>query len=756
MNSIDMNTTDDDPGRPLEQESQILTGADSHNEKDTTSSRRESDASYTISTRPPLPPLPPFDQFAKEKAPQLSEDIDVPVGKELLDRLRDMWDTIEPAERLFWEAQYGRQMLEFTKQKARWDKEHPTPRKAGFKFNPDGIDFGKLAGLWEEFAGKAVAEVLGLGGQEDTVSQVRENHDDNNSDDEIQNENRAPRGRQQNQKRAPRDKLQVLYRAEIYRVRESSRYSSSRKPEAILDRMYEQTTEIDVVPASRLLTAPIFEITTMYDAARGKKDNILSGFRRLMDDDKVPTAEPVKPGDSIQVRVAAGVLLTIGSEIILEAIRSVAEHYHDLVWEGDELVVPEPFCVLFHYRDEILARRDQLRSDFKKKRIQYDNGDANLQDRAHTKSTESEGSESSDFEDEVPDPALHIDMLYEYVENRYTKALRQEDERLRKEPPTCTYAWSWRLFKPGELVYTWDDNVLVACVVESHTLKGLWDYDKNTKKPSVKPGRLKKKKNLEFKDELRAVVITVSHMEYDGTYLGRRIRKITIWPFEGEKDIKSLPAFPAKFWDDESARDRMIERGKKYCSYTKRTHCQYHGLTMSSPRRMVHSRIILDSETYYSEYSPELIPRFHLPPGEIGDQSDDSDSSSSDVPVRRRRHRYRYEEPRYIDTSYSYSPGSRKSINVSTYRKRLDSAYHFSRRSDTLSNARIVDPKQSVVLSDELYMLCPRQVYGYILKERKWGESMLHQIHRPAACFKIWCSCKVVRARISHGSQHSQ
>ena len=54
------------------------------------------------------------------------------------------------------------------------------------------------------------------------------------------------------------------------------------------------------------------------------------------------------------MRAEAGTVLTINSAVVLEALHAVAPGYPDLAFEGDSLVVAEPFCVLLQFREEML------------------------------------------------------------------------------------------------------------------------------------------------------------------------------------------------------------------------------------------------------------------------------------------------------------------------------------------------------------------------------------------------------------------
>lgn len=144
-------------------------------------------------------------------------------------------------------------------------------------------------------------------------------------------------------------------------------------------------------------------------------------------------------------------------------------------------------------------------------------------------------------------------------------------------------------------MYTWDDNTLVACKVVSHHLRGLFAEDDYTKQPKVSLNRMRTWWRAGFSESLEAIEIKLRYMEFDGQYLGWREMSVQTSPFEGEREISSLPAFPASFWPDGKARERMISRGKLYYSLTTRTHCQYHGETLSSPMRTVHSRVVIES-----------------------------------------------------------------------------------------------------------------------------------------------------------------
>ena len=113
--------------------------------------------------------------------------------------------------------------------------------------------------------------------------------------------------------------------------------------------------------------------------------------------------------------------------------------------------------------------------------------------------------------------------------------------------PLCTFRMIWLLFKPGTTIYVQTGGNVKARVVEKIYVD-----------PRVLHGESK---------TILPMVLTLWHLEYDGRYVGRRSTKVLIPPFDGERLVTSLPAFPCDFLDradGNKTRQTLESLGKRW------------------------------------------------------------------------------------------------------------------------------------------------------------------------------------------------
>jgi hypothetical protein len=118
--------------------------------------------------------------------------------------------------------------------------------------------------------------------------------------------------------------------------------------------------------------------------------------------------------------------------------------------------------------------------------------------------------------------------------------------------------------KPGTDVYTQEDGLLNAYVVDS--VSGGVNY-------------------LAMADWVTSATrytIVMWNLIFDGKVIKRKSKKIHIPVFDGDREIMSLPVFPARFQDvldSGTRRKQLIERGKRFFASTKGpTFLEYTGL----------------------------------------------------------------------------------------------------------------------------------------------------------------------------------
>lgn len=473
----------------------------------------------------------------------------------------------------------------------------------------------------------------------------------------------------------------VMYTAEVYHLHKSP----DGKDAARLHERFEYGEPIKVIKSEDELErgSSIFQVTTIYaapsisriesggfDNARQTTTVNVSGMQgegilshpqaEVSGGERADPPLYYSPDNPIVVRAKVGTRIYIRSHAILEVLESIVSTRDELKYENGAMVVSEPFCVLFHYESELRA----------------------LSTSPMCTSTQ----------------CSHLNALLNFLSSQYTDDLRTLREEIGKNA-CCTFEWAWLLFRPGTIVHSWQNGKVVACVVDSYSLRGLEDIEATA---------FNTRRDLHFGDKLEAIELRLYFLEFDGEFMGRRSANVTLWPFGGKQAIKSLPVYPIEY-DERSIHDDLIQKGNLYWQTTQRQHYSYDGPLLSNPRRNLHGRVFVDMQTYYAEEDLGMLdtPRLTVRHDSSIDKLDDLSRSM---------------------IKSIWQPASFESVRE--YRKSMRSAYERSKfKPVSQSKAlEIVDPSEylnalkSSTVPDGIAMISARQVYGFILRENHWGK----------------------------------
>ena len=229
--------------------------------------------------------------------------------------------------------------------------------------------------------------------------------------------------------------------------------------------------------------------------------------------------------------------LKINSPAIITALKTVVGVYPGQNWMEDSVTIPEPFAILVHHEEELRDYRGQ-----------FGPGKAASKD---------EVCERKNYSYE------HLTILQDFLQDRIGASV--EAERQRHKRGVATFEMLWLLLKPGQDVYndTEHEGHLNAYVIESVT-GGM-----SRGRPSV-------------------LEVRMWYLDYNGVNVGRQSRLAHQYPFDGEKEITSLEAFPCEYSKEAtSLRKHLEERGETFFRLTKRQCMSYIGFTISFPRKHV-------------------------------------------------------------------------------------------------------------------------------------------------------------------------
>ena len=266
---------------------------------------------------------------------------------------------------------------------------------------------------------------------------------------------------------------------------------------------------------------------------------------------RVDASRPLSEQD-ITINVYGPCELTIDSIPLIHALYSVVEYYPGYSFNTPSLKILEPYAILYQHREALEEYASSA------SRVVKDG------DRCKRKQ----------------DIALHMRQLLDFLDERPEAGkVRLERERYDRPKPVATFEMLWMLFPPGTDVF---------CDPQQHGSLG--GYVVQTSSGGI------------YMNNTMPFNIHLWYLDYNGRYIGRQKTKVTIQPFQGEKEINSLPVIPCKFYERDvvgqvgqksrSLRKQLIDYGEKFLKLTTRQCIQYSGKTYSFPRRVVSATFI--------------------------------------------------------------------------------------------------------------------------------------------------------------------
>ncbi|GAQ42498.1 hypothetical protein ANI_1_2222094 [Aspergillus niger] len=266
--------------------------------------------------------------------------------------------------------------------------------------------------------------------------------------------------------------------------------------------------------------------------------------------------------------------MTIFSKTLLNALAHVVSYYPAERLGGEYLQLNEPFSLIGHHLGELEAYRATYRED-------------------------DVGSPQPDAADH--DPAVpmceketfdQLGLLLDFVKESFYKD-RLPDELARHTQNRCTFRMLWLLFKPGETVYMESGGQLSAYVVQ---------YLQVDKTLLSSTGR-------KF---THPYIVQLWNLDFNGTYVGRRSKTVTIAHFDGERQVTSLKIFPCHFIDRQDngkTRGHLEDLGRKWYELLQGKQVFYSGEFLGPSKRQYQGRVYVDSASYFAQHeytAPEI------------------------------------------------------------------------------------------------------------------------------------------------------
>ena len=273
------------------------------------------------------------------------------------------------------------------------------------------------------------------------------------------------------------------------------------------------------------------------------------------------------------------------------------------------------------------------------------------------------------------------------------------------------------LFKPGDVVLASQDQRLQALAVLA-TTGGRRLLDPRVRQTN---GEDEPESFFHTSGGHSPFVVDCFYYDFDGTNFGAILRSITIPKYEGKTPVNHLAVYPESLSGraDEDVKTILAERGRKFvelCSTSTVAHRTYTGRTLDDPPEEVDSQVIIDchmAAIVPSEQRPDTaqwMPRLGMTQPTEPDEREITEI-----------HANCYRQ----DCGICNNPRTNYVFNHQRFARQQSKDY--------ITSQEIVNRPFGVgELREHHFLLFPYRVFGFVLRSRKWGESLLTQtLHHP-------------------------
>ncbi|KAL8868256.1 MAG: hypothetical protein Q9174_005108 [Haloplaca sp. 1 TL-2023] len=458
--------------------------------------------------------------------------------------------------------------------------------------------------------------------------------------------------------------------------------------------------------------------------SRGRKSSV--ALPTLDTAQKASTKPPTSPYQNIE-------RIRIRSYHIINALQLITEQTFT---SSTRLIIHRPFKVLLFYREQILdflvdlehnfAENTQCRLgrkckgfiDFENKRVstevaQRKRGNSIQGDSYNglpadvsgdlefpTRDKDECGHEISEELLAQVEAITHLRILTKFMTEDMADVFAKHALLRSSEAKSIAFQDMWHLFMAGDLVVAKNDSndrglelyqiaILPACDVFSSRRQVKQIQTKTEGSHQM----VESVYGEEANSAMSVFTVDVFYFDFDGQKFGPVERRLEIVNFEGEKNIVDLPLYPLRFMDDASNfKDMMLARGKKFQQLSMANeypHREYNGLSVGEPQEQV----IIDFALAYRNF-PKNAPHFGI--------------------------RSWIEDDARIVTEACGIPGC-----TDCFKDRFMFDDHRVDRQRTVEFIRahgnlLRTISSSDELTDDMMLLLPNRVYGFVLRSRRW------------------------------------
>lgn len=274
------------------------------------------------------------------------------------------------------------------------------------------------------------------------------------------------------------------------------------------------------------------------------------------------------------------------SKPIMEVLQKIITYYPGTNVKSDSLLLDFPYCILVHY----IAELEMFKNTFDGK-----DDNSTEADKDRNASTSIPGLNWSSVGRCDKTTFDHIEQLLHFLRsNLYSNDLETELARHSRNIPVCTFSMLWLLYRPGSTVYVTNAaGEASAYIVKEYKVNDKKDKQEQARHPGMRQpmGPSGTFSYLKSKTQPLLYDLILWNLDFDGQYVRRYHKTVTIGHFDGERPILDLQTIPARFLDASDGgktREKLIERGRKwYGMLTGAQQWHYSGPTYSRDEKVV-------------------------------------------------------------------------------------------------------------------------------------------------------------------------
>ncbi|KAL8726302.1 MAG: hypothetical protein Q9166_006804 [cf. Caloplaca sp. 2 TL-2023] len=440
---------------------------------------------------------------------------------------------------------------------------------------------------------------------------------------------------------------------------------------------------------------------------------------------KLP-ASPYKNIERIRIR----------SSHIVNALQTITEQ---TFMSSSRLIIHRPFKVLLFYHDQIIDYLGELEHDFAENTQcalgEQCNGSVDLEGRPSPQNSRNtrinsirrssvgeptsldrsailEASHDDECKHEVSEELLaqveaitHLRILTKFMREDMKEIFDKHKLLRSSKAEKISFQDLWHLFMAGDLIVA-DSELSGGKDLELYQVSILPAADFFSSRRPVKEisTRTEGSHHLVesvYKEEaisaMSVFTIDVFYFDFDGQKFGPVERHMHLVSYEGEKNIVDLSMYPLRFHKDaDQIKTMMLSRGMKFrelSAANEYPHREYNGLSVGEPREQIDSQVIIDFALAYQKH-PNNAPKFGL--------------------------RSWIEDDARIVTEACGIPGCtdcfKDRFMFDDHRVDRQRTVEFIRANQSL--LRTISSSEE--LTDNMMLLLPNRVYGFVLRSRRW------------------------------------